>query len=146
MDARISASSEIFEFQHEVFFTYSGLLRLVRTVITNFVNSQNIVEKENYAWYDDLPGTMSVELHPSLWLGKSNDFNFRNIDRNLEALLYCIETEHKVPKMDELVENYMTNILSIKDADRCAAYVLVWIYVNIIQGLDNNYVDKIKNY
>lgn len=77
MDAGISANSEIFEFQHEVFFTYSGLLRLVRTVITNFVNSRNVVEKEDYAWYDDLPGTMSVDLHPNLWLGKSNDFNFR---------------------------------------------------------------------
>lgn len=144
MDAGISANSEIFEFQHEVFFTYSGLLRLVRTVITNFVNSRNVVEKEEYAWYGDLPGTMSVELHPNLWLGKSNDFNFRNIDRNLEALLYCIETEHKVPEMNELVENHMTNILSIKESDRCTAYVLSWIYVNIVQGLDNNFVDKIK--
>ena len=144
MDAGISANSEIFEFQHEVFFTYSGLLRLVRTVITNFVNSRNVVGKEDYAWYDDLPGTMSVELHPNLWLGKSNDFNFRNIDRNFEALLYCVETEHKVPEMNELVENYMTNILSIKESDRCTAYVLSWIYVNVVHGLDNNFVDKIK--
>lgn len=144
MDAGISARSEIFEFQHEVFFSYSGLLRLVRTVITNFVNSRNVVGKEDYAWYDDLPGTMSVELHPNLWLGKSNDFNFRNIDRNFEALLYCVETEHKVPEMNELVENYMTNILSIKESDRCTAYVMSWIYVNIVQGLDNNFVDKIK--
>ena len=41
-------------------------------------------------------------LHPNLWLGKSNDFNFRNIDRNLETLLYCVETEHKVPEMNLL--------------------------------------------
>lgn len=144
MDADISKSSEIFEFQHETFFTYSGLLRLARTVITNFVISRDEIEFEEYAWDDDLPGTISMELHPNLWLGKSNDFKFQNINKNLEALLYCIEAEHKVPQMDELVENYMTNILSIKESDRCAAYVLTWIYVNVVQGLDNNYVNKIR--
>ena len=90
MDAGISKSSEIFEFQHEIFLTYSGLLRLARTVITNFVISRDEVESEEYAWDDDLPGTISMELHPNLWLGKSNDFKFQNIDKNLEALLYCI--------------------------------------------------------
>lgn len=144
MDAGISKSSEIFEFQHETFFTYSGLLRLARTIITNFVISRDEIESEEYAWDDDLPGTISMELHPNLWLGKSNDFKFQNIDKNLEALLYCIETEHKVPQMDELVENYMTNIHSIKESERCAAYVLSWIYVNVVQGLDNNYVNKIR--
>lgn len=144
MDAGISKSSEIFEFQHEIFFTYSGLLRLARTVITNFVISRDEVKSEEYVWDDDLPGTMSMELHPNLWLGKSNDFKFQNIDKNLEALLYCIEAEHKVPQMDELVENYMTNILSIKEPDRWAAYVLAWIYANVVQGLDNNYVNKIR--
>lgn len=144
MDAGISNSSEIFELQHEYFFTYSGLLRLARTVITNFVNSRDEVKSEEYAWDDDLPGTMSVELHPNLWLGKSNDLKFQNIDKNLEAMLYCIETEHKVPEINELVENYMTNILSIKESERCAAYVLSWIYINIVQGLDNDYVNKMK--
>lgn len=144
MDAGISKKSEIFEFQHEIFFTYSGLLRLVRTVITNFVNSRNEVKSENYAWYDDLPGMMSVELHPNLWLGKSNDYKFKNIDKNLEALLYCIETDHKVPEMSELVENYITNILSITETDRCEAYVLSWIYINRVGGLDNRYTDKMK--
>lgn len=144
MDADISNSSEIFELQHEYFFTYSGLLRLARTVITNFVNSRDEVKSEEYAWDDDLPGTMSVELHPNLWLGKSNDFNFQNIYRNLEALLYCIETERKVPEINELVENYMTNILSIKESDQCATYVLSWIYINVVQGLDNDYVNKMK--
>lgn len=144
MDASTSRDSEIFEFQHEVFFTYSGLLRLVRTVITNFVNSRSVLKREDYAWYDDLPGMMSVELHPNLWLGKNNDFKFNNIDKNLEALLYCIETVHKVPDMNGLVENYMTNILSITEHDRYAAYVLSWIYVNIVQGLDSSYTDTMK--
>ena len=39
------------------------------------------VNIEEYAWDDDLPGTISMELHPNLWLGKSNDFKFQNIDR-----------------------------------------------------------------
>lgn len=136
MNAGISASSEIFEFQHEAFFTYSGLLRLVRTVITNFVNSRNVVEKEDYAWYDDLPGTLAVELHPNLWLGKNNDFKFKYINRNFEAILYCIESDHQVPKMNELVENYAHNMRSISEKDRDTAYVISWIYVNCIQGLD----------
>ena len=144
MDASNSKNSEIFEFQHEVFFTYSGLLRLTRTVITNFVNSRSELTSEDYAWYDDLPGVMSVELHPNLWLGRNNDFKFKNIDKNLEALLYCIETDHKVPEMSELVENYITNILSITENDRYAAYVLSWIYINIVHGLDSSYTDKMK--
>ena len=144
MNARISADSEVFEFQHEVFFTYSGLLRIVRTVITNFVNSRSAVEKEDYAWYDDLPGMLDVELHPTLWLGKNNDFKFKYINRNFEALLYCIESEHQVPEMNELVENYAHNILSISEKNRDIAYVISWIYVNCVDGLDQSYIEKIK--
>lgn len=38
----------------------------------------------------------------------------------------------------------MTNILSIKESDQCATYVLSWIYINVVQGLDNDYVNKMK--
>ena len=42
--------------------------------------SRDEIEFEEYAWDDDLPGTISMELHPNLWLGKSNDFKFQNIN------------------------------------------------------------------
>ena len=144
MNARNSIESEIIEAHHEVFFTYSGLLRLTRTVIKNFVKSRKDLEREDYEWYDDLPGMLTVELPPYLWLGKSKDLNFKFIGTNFEALLYCIELEHQVPEMNELVENYVHNMLSICEKDRDIAYTLSWIYVNRIQGLDQSYIEKIN--
>lgn len=35
-------------------------------------------------------------------------------------------------------------VLSIKESDQCATYVLSWIYINVVQGLDNDYVNKMK--
>lgn len=143
-NVQMSKNSEIFEWQHEVFFTYAGLLRLTRTVITNFVNSRCAVEKESYEWYDDLPGIVKVELHPKLWLGKSSDPKFKCIFRNFGALLFCMENEKEVPNLNSLVENYLHNILSICKKDRCMAYVLCWIYINCASGNEATYTDNMK--
>lgn len=143
-DVQVSKNSEIFEWQHEVFFTYAGLLRLTRTVIANFVDSRSAVEKESYEWYDDLSGTVKVELHPKVWLGKSSDLKFKSICRNFGALLLCMENEKEVPNINSLVENYLRNILSISEKDRYMAYVLCWIYINCVGGNEVTYTNKMK--
>lgn len=141
----ISRNSDLFEWQHEVFFTYSGLLRLTRTVLYNFIMSRPDIETEKCDWYNELPGIMEFELHPNIWLGKNVDQSFTCIGKNLGAFLQCLENEKEVPNLNALVENYLNNLLSIKEADRCLAYAMCWIYVNCVTGNDLEYIENMQH-
>ena len=140
----ISKNSDLFEWQHEVFFTYSGLLRITRTVLYNFIMSRQNTEEELIDWYSELPGMIDIELHPQNWLGKNIDFQFNSIYKNMSAFLYCFEKEKKVPNLNLLAEHYLNNIMAIKESDRRMAYTLCWIYVNCVSGNDSEYVKNMQ--
>lgn len=143
-DTSISRNSDLFEWQHEVFFTYSGLLRITRTVLYNFIMSRPAVETEVCDWYNELPGIIEVELHPKMWLGKNVDKTFNSICQNLGAFLRCLESEKEVPNLNGLVENYLNKFLSIKEPDRCLVYAMCWIYVNCVSGNDLDYIENMQ--
>ena len=73
------------------FFTYGGLIRLVRHIIINFVEKCEKVEKEDYPWHSELPGTVNIKLSPTIWLGKAKDNDGSRGIANLEGLLQCIQ-------------------------------------------------------
>ena len=54
---------------HEPYFTLSGLIRLTRHVLLTFVKRQPKFQKEVYPqWRDELPGTIRVEVAPENWI------------------------------------------------------------------------------
>lgn len=134
LDEGMSKDTDIFEWNHEVYFTYGGLLRLVRTVIINFLYSREIVEKQTYPWYDELPGMMEIQMHPKYWFGNNSDENFKSINKNFETLLSCIVNDREVSDVNKIVENYIKHIKNLKEDQRYVAYTFSWIYVNCVNG------------
>lgn len=125
------------------FFTYGGLIRLVRHIIINFVEKCEKVEKEDYPWHSELPGTVNIKLSPTIWLGIAKDNDGSRGIANLEGLLQCIQSDPKnVPNINECVERYLTHFSEIKRNNKAAVLALCWIYILSISSLDEAYKEK----
>lgn len=144
LDGAMSLKSDVFEWEHELYFTYSGLIRLVRTVIYNFVMEREYLQKEDYKWYDELPGIIDIKMHPKYWLPQNIRKDNKSIVGNFEALIECIEYDHEVPSLEELVRFYVTNMNNISNDYRSYAYVFSWIYLNIVKGVEQTFKDEMQ--
>lgn len=60
--------------RNEPYLTYSGLVRLARTVLINFITNAPKVEAEQAHWRGQLPGIVSVEMSPEYWIWKTDGF------------------------------------------------------------------------
>lgn len=138
-----SDKCDAFEWEHAIFFTYGGLIRLVRHIIINFVEKCEKVEKEDYPWHSELPGTVNIKLSPTIWLGRAKDNDGSRGIANLEGLLQCIQSDPKnVPNINECVERYLTHFSEIKRNNKAAVLALCWIYILSISSLDEAYKEK----
>ncbi|MCX4366197.1 MAG: hypothetical protein OSJ70_10570 [Bacilli bacterium] len=139
-----SDKCDTFEWEHAIFLTYGGLIRLVRHIIINFVGKCEKVEKEDYPWYLELPGIVNIKLSPTIWLGKAKDNDGSMGIANLEGLLQCIQSDpQNVPNMNECVERYLTHFSEIKKNNKAVVLALCWIYILSISNLDKEYKEKI---
>lgn len=68
--AVFSKSGDTFEFEHDTFFTFSGLLRITKEIISNFVIQQEKFESEQIEWRDQLPDMYTLEMAPQYWVHK----------------------------------------------------------------------------
>lgn len=138
-----SDKSDAVEWEHAVYFTYGGLMRLVRHIIINFVEKCEKVEHEDYPWYTELPGIVTVELSPTIWLGKAKDNDGSKAIANLEGFLQCMENDPKnVPNINECLERYLTHFSEIKKNNKAAVLALCWIYILLVSNLDEEYKEK----
>lgn len=141
-----SDKCDAIEWEHAIYLTYSGLIRLVRHIIINFVEKCKKVEKEDYPWYSELPGIVNVQLSPEIWLGKSKDNDGSRAIANLEGLLQCMESDSKnVPNINECLERYLTHFNEIRSNNISAVLALCWIYILLVSNLDEEYKEKIIN-
>jgi hypothetical protein len=69
------ASGEIFEWDQRPHFTYRGLVRLLRHVLTTFVEQGERLESEPYPWRGEIPGVVVLNLAPQYWIWKADDFS-----------------------------------------------------------------------
>ncbi len=63
--------------RNEPYLTYSGLVRLSRTVLINFIAAAPKLETEQAHWRGQLPGLVSVEMSPEYWIWQTEGFEAR---------------------------------------------------------------------
>ncbi|MGF9741434.1 hypothetical protein ABEX38_29130 [Priestia megaterium] len=80
-------ASEVYIWGNNPYLTYKGLMRLTHHVLKNFFENQNFVEKEEYDWNLDLPGTVQVELSEDYWLHKFEGFKQEHSTQKLNGFL-----------------------------------------------------------
>lgn len=135
--ADFSRTSDIFEFQHNVFFTYSGLLRLTRTVLYNFASSVGEIEKEEFDWRGAIPGCFEIEPAPYFWIWKMDSKSGEGASARVEGLVETfVRYKNNIPKMDNLVNMYLSNLAGMKEENRLAAFTLCCLYVGKIRNVE----------
>ena len=131
------------------YLTYGGLIRVVRNVIINFVEKCIKVNKQEYSWHVELPGTLNVQLSPIYWAGRSCDDDGSRAIANLEGFLKCLySTPKEVLNMEECITRYLKHISQMKLQRRYAALSLSCVYVfkvsNISEEFKRNIIEQIE--
>lgn len=135
--AEFSKSGDVFEFQHNVFFTYSGLLRVTRNVICNFVSSTVEIDKEKFDWRGAIPGCLEIEPAPYFWIWKMDNDKGEGAKARVEGLVETfVYYKKNIPKMDNLVKMYMSHLANMKEENRLAAFTLCCLYVGKIMNVE----------
>lgn len=114
------SNGEVFTWEHNVYLTYSGLVRLTLHTIKNFIYKQPTIEKEEYDWNGDLPGSINLYLSPEYWIGSKDSYG---PIKSLEALLNLTVTslysgDYKIPDMNDVLGLIEESIHSSKKAEK----------------------------
>ena len=113
--------------------TFQGLTRLVRNVVTEFVNRQPKVDSETYNYRPERVGIVMAPLAPKHWIGRTDDLTASSGRKRLEGFLVqiaaCVQDEANegVTDLRELlleVEGLLPNVGEIKRRPFLILYVL----------------------
>jgi hypothetical protein len=64
--------------RNEPYLTYSGLVRLARAVLLNFITTAPKLNAEQTHWRGQLPGIVSVEMSPEYWIWRTEGFESKH--------------------------------------------------------------------
>ena len=128
--SEFSKNADVFEFQHNVYFTYSGLFRVVREVIYNITFSLQKTGFEAFDWRGEIPGCVELEAAPCYWIWKMDSSKGEGARARVEGFVETfVHYQNKIPKMDELIRMYISHLPEMKEENRLAAFTLCCLYV-----------------
>jgi hypothetical protein len=99
-------------------FTYSGLVRLTRHVLHNYIEEQEKVESEEWDWRTELPSVHMMKLAPSYWVSHIAGFQESHAKLKLSGFLSelaqsCIKGS-PITDCSQLMELYESLVSSQK--------------------------------
>ena len=84
---KLGGGSEVFYNGKESFLTFSGLARLTKHIISEFIKENDKILKEPYNYLKELPGSIEVNLSSELWIYREETLNVQNISEYTNAFL-----------------------------------------------------------
>ncbi len=147
----ILSQGDVFHWLNEPLLTFNGLVRLTYHVIHNFIQNQPYLEKEEYNWYSELPGVISMRLAPEYWIWQTN-FDSSQASARLSGFLShfvtSIISEEPIVNLNDLMQIYEKEINHAQEKHKLSMLALYYIYNNIIHEdiRRPNYQELIKRY
>lgn len=136
-DGSTSKTHDTIEFMHCVYFTYSGLHRVVREVVETFFGAQPQSEFEEIAWLYQLPGSVEVQAAPYFWIWKDDLPIGRSAKAKFEGFIECLLMyKDHIPNMDTILLQYLIKLNEINLENRDAAFSLCWLYYSLINDIN----------
>jgi len=147
------SKSEVVDVRGKPYLSFSGLARLARHVIFNFIYSQPFHEDESYDYQKDIPGVVGIPmhmLHPRGWVHQTSNFKSNQANDRLRGFLFelMLFSQGK----DEGVTNLTDLMLKIEEIEpglsneeeKQALSALYLLYHKNLS--DDNYSDDAKEY
>ena len=114
----ISKVSDYFRNNREPYLTYSGLLRVMKYVVIEFVGQKEKVERESIDWQKGLPGIIDVKLGPEFWMSKCEGASAR-LQGYIEGLM-----EKKAYDITDVMKTYIENFEHVKEESKRSIFAL----------------------
>jgi len=133
-----SSNSDYFHWDSEPHLTFSGLARLCRHVLLNFVQRQPSTEKEDYPeWRHEIPGIVTGKLAPELWIGRAESFRPEFINHRFSGFTAHLAQKLTVSPLQladlrPLLETIEREIPQAKKADRNVMVCFYWLCHNLV--------------
>ncbi|MBR0900268.1 hypothetical protein JQ616_35410 [Bradyrhizobium tropiciagri] len=83
----ISGFSEATDVEDKETLSFSGLSRLARHIIMEFIARGRTVERETFNYRRELPGIVTVKLSPEYWIASTGGFDHKSAPVRLAAFL-----------------------------------------------------------
>jgi hypothetical protein len=130
-------NGDVYRHNYSPFFTYSGLIRLTRHVLYNFIQKQEIIKSENYHWESELPNTLMMRTAPSCWLNRTKGFKQSEGRRRLSGFLLewsqAIISDTPLTISSNLMKLYESQVIdrSLKDKYKIPIIIHYALYRSI---------------
>lgn len=115
----------------EPYLTYTGLLRLAREVLLNFVDEPE-AEIEKINWSTEISGSLLVEIGGREWISDPDRFDQKIAKHWLSAALDLIANK-TLPHQHAVCERIMREFDSYKDENRGPAINYLWLYNAVLK-------------
>lgn len=139
------AQGEFLYLKGSPYLTYRGLLRLTHYIILSFFTSQEVFEKEDYPWEQELPNSYDIKIYNPKILNDTQNFDpskvldiFMTFLNDLETTIYDAEP---LTHSNELMEMYIEKIPQAKKSEKLIMKAHILMY-NL--HLEENY--KIESF
>ena len=132
-------SSDVYYRDQEPYFTFSGLVRLVRHVLLSFLHKQEVVEKEPECstWQQGMRGVVRAEMAPQYWAANEKTFHVSQAKSRLRGFLeHFVSSETKYLDMRPIMPRIESEISQAKREDVPALLALYGLFNFIIPEKD----------
>ncbi|QEL13857.1 hypothetical protein [Limnoglobus roseus] len=142
-DVRFNCSDSVTDtirFGHDVYLSYSGLVRLARHVLISFVSSSLKLEREEVNWRSQLPGMMMAEMSPEYWIWRHEGFSQEHAKHRFGGVaLYFMELLTKptatMITLRPLMDQLDSQLDKAKASNKPAIIAMLWLYnMHIVQS------------
>ncbi|MGH4137939.1 hypothetical protein [Clostridium sp.] len=87
---KYGGNSEVYSSNEGDFFTFSGIVRITKFVIKEFIYNEEKLEKEDIDYFNRLPGTIEVKLASEYWINKVGNYEIKTSKIYYQGLLEYI--------------------------------------------------------
>lgn len=127
-------TADVFHWDNEPFLTFSGLARLGRHVLLQFVDRQPWLDSEDYpGWRGELPGIIEGRLAPHLWLGRVDNirpahaiYRFNGFLSHLAS--HLSQSPLVLPDVRRVIEEIERIVPQAKAQDRRVWLCMYWLF------------------
>ncbi|VVE53148.1 hypothetical protein PAQ31011_04847 [Pandoraea aquatica] len=128
--------------------TIQGLARVARSVICEFVSRSENVERETYDFWPEVPGRLTVQLSPAMWITNEQFYTVENVRLYLNGYLSLLahawltgsplaaDMRHVLKKIERLVPR------TKKPRERLPMLALYYIFGSSCSPESHEYLSK----
>lgn len=141
---------DVYHHDNTPYLTYSGLLRLTRHVMLNYIFSQRSVANEQYNWMNDLPNILQMKMDTRYWLSNASTFHEKQAKMRLSGYLSELERfiveKRPLTECETLMKLYESKIPNVKGTYKLPMVVHYCLYRPSSPRNDLSHRTKLENY